>query len=111
MKKIAIPVSNDMLDRHFGHCKVFAIYGIEENKITSEEQLVPPPHEPGLLPRWLHEMSVTDVIAGGIGQRAIDLFNGNGINVFVGAPELSPRDIVEAHLNGDLQLRGNFCDH
>ncbi|MCK7542001.1 MAG: hypothetical protein MZV63_69485 [Marinilabiliales bacterium] len=35
----------------------------------------PRPHEPGLLPGWLAEKGVTDVIAGGMGQRAIGLFN------------------------------------
>ena len=36
---------------------------------------MPPEHRPGVYPRWVAALGVTDVIAGGIGQRAIDLFN------------------------------------
>ena len=36
--------------------------------------LVPPPHEPGVLPGWLHHLGADVIIAGGMGQRAISLF-------------------------------------
>ena len=111
-KKIAIPVdSNGILDAHFGHCKFFALLNIEDNSIVSEEKLVPPPHEPGLLPKWLAEKEVTDIIAGGMGQRAIQLFNQYGINAFVGAPKLNSEDIVKGFLNNTLSFSANYCDH
>ena len=31
------------------------------------ETLVPPPHEPGVLPTWLHELGADVIIVGGIG--------------------------------------------
>ena len=111
MKKIAVPVSNEKLDSHFGHCNQFYIFDIENDKIVNEARLTPPPHEPGLLPKWLGEQAVTDIIAGGIGLRAIDLFKMNKINVYVGAPKNTPRDIIESHINGTLPLRANYCDH
>ena len=58
---------------------------LSDKSITEVSLVTPPPHEPGLLPAWLAEKGVTDVIAGGMGQRAIDLFNHQKINVFVGA--------------------------
>ena len=111
MKKIAIPVMDDKLSRHFGHCETFYIYEIDNTKVVNEIQVIPPAHEPGLLPKWLHRHLVTDVIAGGMGSRAIRHFNQNKINVFVGAPEKSPSELVENHLNGSLKLTGNYCDH
>jgi len=36
MKKIAIPVSNGALSPHFGHCEIFYIYEVENNKILNE---------------------------------------------------------------------------
>jgi predicted Fe-Mo cluster-binding NifX family protein len=53
--------------------------------------ITPPPHELVLLPGWLAEKGVTDVIAGGNGQRAIGLFTQQKINVYVGAPIKSPK--------------------
>lgn len=111
-KKIAVPVNDrDVLDSHFGHCRYFAIFEISSNRITSENKVVPPPHEPGILPRWLSENGVTDIIAGGMGQRAIQLFNQNGVNAFVGAPVLPARELVEGHLNGVIQFTENHCNH
>lgn len=111
-KKIAIPVNDaGNLDAHFGHCKFFIILDVENNQIISEEKIVPPTHEPGLLPKWLSEKGVTDIIAGGMGQRAIQLFNQSGVNAFVGAPQISAKEIAEGFLNDNLNFAGNYCDH
>lgn len=112
MKKIAIPIDeNGILDGHFGHCKFFAILSTEETQLVNEEKVVPPPHEPGLLPKWLSERGVTDIIAGGMGQKAIQLFNQNGVNAFVGAPKLPAIELANGFLNGTLSFTGNYCDH
>lgn len=111
-KKIAIPVDNqDILDAHFGHCAFFAVLNLENETIVSEERLTPPPHEPGLLPKWLAEKGISDIIAGGMGQKAIQLFNQNGVNVFVGAPKLSAKELIEAYLQNSLTFSANYCDH
>ena len=111
-KKIAVPVDNaGILDAHFGHCKFFAIVDEKEGKIIAEEMIIPPPHEPGLLPKWLAEKGVTDIIAGGMGQRAIELFNQRGINAFVGAPRMLAKDIVLGYIDGSLSFSANYCDH
>jgi predicted Fe-Mo cluster-binding NifX family protein len=111
-RKIAVPVDgNGVLDAHFGHCKFFALYDIDGKNINSEAMVVPPPHEPGLLPQWLAEKGTTDIIAGGMGQKAIQIFNNNKVNVFVGAEKLESKSLVEKFLNDDLQLLSNYCDH
>ena len=44
-----------------------------ENQIISHKKLIPPPHEPGILPKWIAQNGVTDVIVGGVGDRAIKI--------------------------------------
>lgn len=111
-KKIAVPVNETgLLDPHFGHCKFFAIMVVKDGKIISEEMVTPPPHEPGLLPRWLAEKDVTDIIAGGMGQKAIQIFNQNGVNALVGAPQIPAKNLAEGYLDGSLSFSGNYCDH
>lgn len=111
-KKIAIPVDdNNMLDAHFGHCKFFVLVDVESKTIIAEEKVVPPPHEPGLLPKWLSEKGVTDIVAGGMGQKAIQLFNQSGVNAFVGAPKLTADRLVNGFLNDELSFTANYCDH
>ena len=112
MKKlIAVPLENGILCTHFGHCQQFAIIETDDENITREILITPPPHEPGLLPGWLAEKGVTDVIAGGMGQRAIGLFNNQNINVFVGAPLKSPKELASDLLNNTLEAGANYCDH
>ncbi|MDO9340261.1 MAG: NifB/NifX family molybdenum-iron cluster-binding protein [Bacteroidales bacterium] len=110
-KRIAIPLENGILCSHFGHCQQFAIIDAENNTISNETLITPPPHEPGLLPAWLAEKGVTDVIAGGMGQRAIDLFNQQKINVFVGAQIKSHTELANDLLNNSLAAGANYCDH
>jgi len=110
-KRIAIPLEKGILCSHFGHCQQFAIIDAENNSISGETLVTPPPHEPGLLPAWLAEKGVTDVIAGGMGQRAIDLFNQQKINVFVGAQIKSFKELANDLLNNSLAAGANYCDH
>ncbi|MFW5775576.1 MAG: NifB/NifX family molybdenum-iron cluster-binding protein, partial [Chitinivibrionales bacterium] len=68
--RIAIPVAQGKLCMHFGHCQVFSLITVEKDQIVATEELVPPPHEPGILPRWLKEQNADIIIAGGMGGRA-----------------------------------------
>ena len=112
MKKIiAIPTSRDCLSPHFGHCETFAIFETDNGKIMNETHLVPPPHSPGVLPAWLASHGITHVIAGGMGHRAIALFNQHNIQVHVGAALKQARTLINEFLNGDLETGNNLCDH
>ena len=109
--KIAIPLADGKLTAHFGHCQEFALIDVEGNEITKKETLVPPPHEPGVLPAWLHDLGASVIIAGGMGGRAIDLFKQNSINVIIGAPALEPEELVKSYLDDTLATGANVCDH
>ena len=111
--KFAIPVANDKLCMHFGHCEQFALIEADASsrQIKSKTMLTPPPHEPGVLPKWLHEQGASVIIAGGMGQRAQQLFSQNKIKVVVGAPSDSPENLVLAYLAGTLESGENVCDH
>lgn len=108
---IAIPLVNGVLSEHFGHCEKFAIITVENNKILETKIVTPPEHVPGLYPRWISEFGTTDVIAGGMGNKAINLFNEQNINVFVGAPVKTPEELVNDFLENNLDLTANYCNH
>ena len=107
----AIPLENGHLCSHFGHCQQFAIVDVENNAIIGENLIIPPPHEPGLYPAWLAERGITDVIAGGMGQRALDLFAAQNITVNVGAEPKSPKELVNDWIKNSLVTGNNSCDH
>ncbi len=111
--KIAVPTANGLLCMHFGHCGKFIIVDVDKNTntIVNKEEAVPPPHEPGVLPKWLSEKGVNIIIAGGMGTRAQQLFQQNGIEVVVGAPAEHPQKVILDWLKGELLTGGNSCDH
>lgn len=112
MKRLfAIPLENGQLCVHFGHCQQFALIEVENESITGETLVTPPPHEPGLLPAWLAEKGVTDVISGGMGQRAVNLFSAQNIQINVGAQTKNPKELVTDWLKNSLVTGSNACDH
>jgi len=111
--RIAIPLSQGKLSLHFGHCDQFAIFDIdgETSKVINRKDAAPPTHAPGVLPKWLHENNVSVIIAGGMGQRAQQLFAQNDIKVVIGASGQSPEELVSAYLEDTLETGDNICDH
>ncbi len=110
-KRIAIPMENGVLCAHFGHCQQFAIVEVVDGVINDVKEVTPPEHVPGLYPRWVAQFRVTDVIGGGMGQKAIELFNQQNINVFVGAPTKSAKELVNDFIQNKLDLSANYCNH
>ena len=111
--RIAIPLAEGKLTAHFGHCRQFALIDAdpESGTITDSTLLDAPDHQPGLLPRWLHEKGANTIIAGGMGQRAQNLFQQAGIEVVIGAPVETPDVLVLQYLDGTLASGENICDH
>ena len=111
--RIAIPTTNGKLSPHFGHCEEFALVDVNEQtqEIASVSKLQPPAHEPGVLPRWLSEQKADVIIAGGMGQRARQLFAQNNIKVVVGASAREPAQLAKDYLNDTLEVGDNVCDH
>jgi predicted Fe-Mo cluster-binding NifX family protein len=68
--KIAVPVADGRLTQHFGHCAGFDAFDVADDgkSVTKKEYIAAPPHEPGLLPRFLGEKGVTHIVAGGMGS-------------------------------------------
>ena len=111
--KIAIPAADDKLCPHFGHCEYFVLMDVdtEKKEIEKMTEITSPPHQPGMLPQWLADQDVDLIIAGGMGARALDLFNRQNIKVIIGANSESPEKLVNDFLAGNLQSGANVCDH
>ncbi len=111
IEKIAIPVEGELLAEHFGHAPSFVIYDIEGKKVLSSSKHTPPPHEPGVIPKWLDSLKVNKIITGGIGQGAVNFFNQFKIEVFSGAPVIQHNELILKYLNNELSTGGAKCDH
>ena len=113
MITIAIPTAEGRLHGHFGGCREFTLVQADpdQRKIVGTKTVTPPPHAPGLFPRWLHEQGANVIIVGGIGQRAIALFAQQGIEVRAGEPGATVESLATAYLNGQLVGEPAGCTH
>jgi len=107
---VAVATENNMVAQHFGRCPEYTIFGIDDGRIVEQNVIANPGHEPGFLPRYLADMSVKYVIAGGMGPRAQSLFSEQGIETHVGVS--GPlNEVIEAFIEGSLQSGISTCEH
>jgi predicted Fe-Mo cluster-binding NifX family protein len=112
MEIYAVPTQEGVLCAHFGHCEKFTLVEAGDGGAPVVKEVCDaPPHEPGLLPRWLAEKGVKTVIAGGMGARAQEIFAESGVRVVCGAPSLDPLQVVKEFVDGTLEVGDNVCDH
>jgi len=108
-KKIAVPTRgkaglDDQVEEHFGRARHYTLIDVEDGKIVKTEVLDVPfdEHGPGDLPNWLHSQGAEAVLAWGMGPRAVEFFEGLGIEVVTGATG-PVRAVVEGYINGNLE--------
>lgn len=111
--RIAIPVTGECLEPHFGHCEKFVLTDVDpvSHQILATTEAPAPEHQPGLLPPWLKARGVTHVIAGNMGARARTLLQEASVEVVTGAPEASAHTVVRQYLDGILETSENSCHH
>ncbi|TLX76555.1 dinitrogenase iron-molybdenum cofactor biosynthesis protein [Labilibacter sediminis] len=107
MKKVALPSKKEMVDNHFGHCEKFIIYSLsDENEILDSAFFK---GEEGCgcksnLASDLKSEGVEILLAGGIGQGAINKLKTEGIEVFTGYKG-ETKAVLEQWLGGN---KGNY---
>lgn len=109
--KIALPSRNGQIDEHFGHCECFTIFSVgENNSIVAEEKLTPPAGcgcKTNIIP-LLAEKDVTVMLAGNMGEGAVNKLAANGIQVFRGCSG-DTRSVAESWLAGQVEDSGTGC--
>ena len=110
-QKFALPYTNKKLSNHFGHAEYFEIIDTDQKAIISKDQIKAPVHEHGKLPKWIAELRVTHIIAGGIGHKASSLFKELNITIIYGVKAEESEILVQKYLENKLQSVLNLCDH
>jgi predicted Fe-Mo cluster-binding NifX family protein len=108
--KIAFPAQDGQIDAHFGHCEHFVVMTIENNRIVEKERLDPPPGcgcKSNVVP-ILANMGVSVMLAGNMGQGAVNVLNSHGIQVVRGcAGEIE--SAAQQWLAGQISDSGKGC--
>ncbi|MBN1481342.1 chromosome partitioning protein ParA [candidate division KSB1 bacterium] len=111
--RFAMPLENGMVSAHFGHASQFSFidYDRAKNVALKIEQKTPPPHEQGVIPKWIADEKVDVLFTGGIGHRAREILEGRGVTVVSGVPQGKPLNLISKYLKGELETSDNMCDH
>ena len=97
---------------HFGRCPYYTFLEVEEGKVGSWKVVDNPyhgDHVPGKVLEFIHSQKADVMIAGGMGPRAIEFFDGYGIEAVTGAFG-KVGDVLNAYLRGELRGAGG-CHH
>jgi predicted Fe-Mo cluster-binding NifX family protein len=106
--RVAISTDGEYVSAHFGRCPAFTILDIDEGRVLGKEMIENPGHQPGFIPRFLHDRGVTCIIAGGMGPRAAEIFSSLGMEAIVGvAGKIS--DTIAVLLEGRLMGGSSLC--
>jgi predicted Fe-Mo cluster-binding NifX family protein len=109
--KIALPSCQNQIDAHFGHCEYFTVFTISnEKEIMSEEKILSPVGCgcKSNIALTLAQQGVKLMLAGNMGQGAVNVLNSHGIEVLRGCAG-DVKTVTEEWLTGKLQDTGIAC--
>jgi predicted Fe-Mo cluster-binding NifX family protein len=109
--RIAVSAEGDsglesVVSFHFGRCPCYVLADIEDGQMQGVRVVENPyygQHAPGQVPAFIQSQGVDVMLTGGMGGRAIALFEEYGIEAATGA-QGTVRRALEGYLDG--QLRG-----
>ena len=112
MKKIALPVTRDnRIDDHFGHCEFYTIFLISDNNEIIAETILESPKGCGCksnIASDLAQMDVRIMLAGGIGDGAVNKLASQNIQVIRNCKG-DVHQLVKDYLAGNIQDGGSNC--
>ncbi|MBC3803041.1 dinitrogenase iron-molybdenum cofactor biosynthesis protein [Acetobacterium fimetarium] len=110
--KIALPTRQNIIDSHFGHCEYYTVFTIDDsNKEIINQEIITSPAGCGCksnIASTLSEMGVNLMLAGNMGEGAVNVLNRSGIEVLRGCSG----DVKEVALNwlaGAVVDSGELC--
>ena len=109
--KIALPSYQNQIDEHFGHCEYFTVFTIDQEKKIVEEEKVSSPAGCGCksnIAEVLAAKGVKLMLAGNMGQGAVNVLNSHGIDVLRGCSG-NVKTVTESWLAGKLKDSGISC--
>lgn len=109
--KIALPSRQNNIDDHFGHCEYYTIFTIDNNNEIIAQEVIAAPAGCGCKSNIAHtlaEMGVVLMLAGNMGEGAVNVLSNSGIEVLRGCSG-DVKEVTLKWLNGSLIDSGDSC--
>ena len=111
--KIAVPTRENQVDDHFGHCQYYTIFTVSDDKKVIKKESLASPQGCGCkseIATTLKDLDVSVMLAGNMGQGAVNKINGAGIQVVRGCTG-NVDSLVVSWLTGFIADSGLTCAH
>ena len=110
MKRIAFACEDNgglkaQMSMHFGRCPYYTLIDVEGEEIKNVEVVDNPyfnNHTPGVVPQFIHSQNANVMVAGGMGPRAIDMFQNLGSEAATGVSG-QVENVIKAYLEGKVK--------
>ncbi len=108
--RIAIPTEgngglNAIVSQHFGHAPIYTIFDTETHEVERLPNQSMHRGGTGYPTEHLARAEVNVMVCGGLGQRAIQMFEQFGIEVYIGASPTETAEIaIKNYQSGKLQM-------
>lgn len=109
--KIAVPTRENQVDDHFGHCEFYTVFTVNEDSKVEKSEILPSPQGCGCksdIAAILKGMGVSVMLAGNMGNGALNVLNHHGIEVIRGCSG-NVNSLVEVWLDGKVEDSGQGC--
>ena len=108
--KIAVPVTGETMDAHFGQCTQLALFNVTGPETWERHNIVVPESIGcrSALGPVLALQGVTHVVAGQLGGGVRNAFESNGVKVIAGHSG-QVEDVIGALLRGELKDNAQSC--
>lgn len=110
--KIALPTRQNLIDEHFGHCEHFTVFTINTDKEIINHEIIASPEGCGCksnIASTLSEIGVKFMLAGNMGDGAVNVLKKSGIDVLRGCSG-DVKEVATKWLKGTLMDSGKSCD-
>jgi predicted Fe-Mo cluster-binding NifX family protein len=111
--KFAIPTRGGLVDSHFGHCEAYTLFTVSSNNLIETTEMLPSPHGCGCksnIAHVLQQRGVSVMLAGNMGNGALNVLNNHGIKVYRGCSG-DVWSLARTFLQGEIDDSGAGCDH
>ena len=111
--KIAVPTRGTVIDDHFGHCEMYSLFSVGKDNTIDLSETLPSPQGCGCksnIAGILQQKGVTVLLAGNMGDGALNVLTMHGIDVYRGNTG-DVRHAVESFLQGNVSDSGVGCHH
>jgi len=109
--KFAIPTRGTEVDNHFGHCEMYTVVTTDDKGNTTNVEILPSPQGCGCksdIATTFKQIGVQVMLAGGIGDGAINVLKNQGISVIRGCSG-DVKKLADSYIKGDLSDSGESC--